>query len=460
MAGYDLVVIGSGPGGYVAAVRAAQKGLKVAVIEAKQIGGACLNVGCIPSKSYLKHAHWVLSAEEAAPYGFQFTKDSFSFEKLVNRKNQVVKKLQGGIHYLFKNNGVTYIEGKARFQENHELMVGTEKITYRKILLATGGHPFVPIIPGLEQVSYLTTDTFFDEMILPEKLVIIGGGVIAVELAFAMNPLGVEVSLIEVAPDILLTEEEAVRELIKKKLQTMGIDIMIQAEISEVKEQEVILKNGTKKRFDQLLIATGRKPNLELANQLGIKLSEGGRFVKVDPYYETSRKGVYAIGDLIGGYQLAHAASAEGLKAVEAICGTPVYPVEQEMIPRCLYTDPEVASFGLSEEEARKNYEVVVQKVAFSGNGKAIASQETEGFVKIISETKYHQIVGAVIVGSHATELIHTILAVKKAEGTIDELAAILFAHPSLSEVIGEAANEILRKPFTENEGGIIHEKN
>lgn len=446
MTSYDLVVIGSGPGGYVAAVRAAQKGLKVAVIEAKSIGGACLNVGCIPSKSYLKHASWILSAEEASPYGFQFTKDAFSFEKLVNRKNQVVKKLQGGIHYLFKSNGVTYMEGKAQFKENKELMVGTEKINYQKVLLATGSHPFVPPISGLEQVPYLTTDSFFDLTTLPKQLVIIGGGVIAVELAFAMKPLGVAVSLIEVAPDILLTEDEAVRKLIKKKLVAMGIEITVQAKISEVNKREVVFADKTTKVFDQLLIAAGRKPNLELTNQLGLALSENHQFVEVDSYYETSLKNVYAIGDLIGGYQLAHAASAEGLKAVEAICGTPVYPIEQEMIPRCLYTNPEVASFGLSEEEAKQNNEVIVQKITFSGNGKAITSQETEGFVKIISEKKYRQILGAVIVGSHATEIIHTILAVKKAEGTIDELAAIIFAHPSLSEVIGEAANELLRK--------------
>ncbi|MDN5831531.1 MAG: FAD-dependent oxidoreductase, partial [Tetragenococcus halophilus] len=169
-----------------------------------------------------------------------------------------------------------------------------------------------------------------------------------------------------------------------------------------------------------------------------------GHFVKVDQHYQTSKKGIYAIGDMIGGFQLAHAASAEGLRVVEAFCGGETYPVDQNMIPRCLYTDPEVASFGLGEDEAKENHDVTIKSFPFSGNGKALASAETEGFVKIISEQKYQQILGAVVVGSHATEMIHTILAVKESEGTVDELADIIFAHPTLSEAIGEEANSII----------------
>lgn len=446
MSNYDLVVIGAGPGGYVAAIRAAQKGKKVAVIEKKAIGGTCLNVGCIPSKSYLKHAHWILSAQEANHFGFNFQNESFSFERLVQRKDQVVKKLQGGIHHLFQTNNIDYIEGEAHFDQQKELVVGEEKIGYQDVLLATGGHPFVPPIPGLDQVAYLTTDSFFALTELPEKLVIIGGGVIAVELAFAMQPLGVAVTLIEVAPDILLTEEPEARKVIKKKLQSLGIEVIIQAKISTVTKQSVILEDGSQKNFDQLLIAAGRKANLALAEQLGLTMAEG-KFVAVDQHYQTSEKNIYAIGDLIGGLQLAHAASAEGMRAVNAICKLASYPVDPTTVPRCLYTDPEVASFGLTEEAAREAYEDVYTKtVSFSGNGKAIAAEETEGFVKIISEKKYHQILGAVIVGSHATEMIHTILAVKETEGTVDELSEMIFAHPTMSEIIGETANGLLGK--------------
>ncbi|HLQ41011.1 MAG TPA: dihydrolipoyl dehydrogenase [Tetragenococcus sp.] len=447
MANYDLVVVGSGPGGYVAAIKAAQKGLKTAVIEKKKIGGACLNVGCVPSKSYLTHAQWLLSAESASKYGLKVDKESLDFPKMVQRKDKVVKTLQGGISHLFQKNQIDFIQGEASFDDNKNLVVEDKKIEYGNLLLATGSHPFVPPINGVTEVDYLTTDSFFEMRELPAELTVIGGGVIAVELAFAMRPLGVKVNLIEVAPDILLTEDEDERQLIKSKLQAMDIDVTIQAEITKVETDAVILADGSHKHFDKLLIATGRKPNLELAEQLGLELDEADRFLKVDSHYQTSQKGIYAIGDLIGGLQLAHAASAEGICAVAAICKEPTYPVDDNSIPRCLYTSPEAASFGLSKEQAAASYEdVVVKNFAFAGNGKAIAAEETDGFVKIISERKYHQILGAVVVGSHATEMIHTILAVKEAEGTVDELAKTIFAHPTLSEVLGEAANSVFGK--------------
>ncbi|MDN6255624.1 MAG: dihydrolipoyl dehydrogenase, partial [Tetragenococcus halophilus] len=441
---YDLVVIGSGPGGYVSAIKAAQKRKKTAVIEAKNIGGACLNVGCIPSKSYLTHAQWLLSAEQANQYGLQVNKETLDFAKMVQRKDQVVQTLRGGIEHLFQKYKIDYIEGTASFDQKQQLFVNGEKISYTNVLLACGSHPFVPPINEVDKVDFLTTDTFFNLEELPKELTVIGGGIVAIELAFAMKPLGVKVNLIEVAPDILLTEDSTARQTMKKKLQQMKIDVTTQAKIEKVEKDAVVLSDGTKKYFEQLLIATGRQANLEVPQQLGLKLDEAGHFVKVDQHYQTSKKGIYAIGDMIGGFQLAHAASAEGLRAVEAICGGATYPVDQNTIPRCLYTDPEVASFGLSEEEAKENYDVTVKSFPFAGNGKALASVETEGFVKIISEQKYQQILGAVVVGSHATEMIHTILAVKESEGTVDELAQTIFAHPTLSEVIGEDANSII----------------
>ncbi|MCF1631093.1 dihydrolipoyl dehydrogenase [Tetragenococcus koreensis] len=444
MADYDLVVIGSGPGGYVSAIKAAQKRKKTAVIEAKNIGGACLNVGCIPSKSYLTHAQWLLSAEQANQYGLQVNKETLDFAKMVQRKDQVVQTLRGGIEHLFQKYKIDYIEGTASFDQKQQLFVNGEKISYTNVLLACGSHPFVPPINEVDKVDFLTTDTFFNLEELPKELTVIGGGIVAIELAFAMKPLGVKANLIEVAPDILLTEDSTARQTMKKKLQQMKIDVTTQAKIEKVEKDAVVLSDGTKKYFEQLLIATGRQANLEVPQQLGLKLDEAGHFVKVDQHYQTSKKGIYAIGDMIGGFQLAHAASAEGLRAVEAICGGATYPVDQNTIPRCLYTDPEVASFGLSEEEAKENYDVTVKSFPFAGNGKALASVETEGFVKIISEQKYQQILGAVVVGSHATEMIHTILAVKESEGTVDELAQTIFAHPTLSEVIGEDANSII----------------
>ena len=446
MANYDLIVIGAGPGGYVAAIRAAQLGKKVAVIEKNKIGGTCLNVGCIPSKSYIQHANWLLSIEEANHYGIEATINNVAFPKLVERKNQVVQTLQSGIHHLFQSNHIDYLEGEAELISNHQVKIHNQKLQTKKLLIATGGRPFVPPINGIDETAHETTDTFFSMTELPKKLVVIGGGIIAVELAFAMRPLKVEVTLVEVAADILLTEDEDARKIIKKKLIKMGIKIITSAKIQKVETGKIILDSELIE-FDKLLVAAGRKANLGLAGQLSLKLDESSRFVKVDENYQTSLTDVYAIGDLIGGYQLAHVASHEGIHAVEGMFGNPQFPVDSTSVPRCLYTSPEVASFGLSEVQAREAYsEVVVKMMPFASNGKAIASLETEGFIKIISEAKYHQILGAVIVGSHATEMIHTILTVKEAEGTVDELSKVIFAHPTMSEVIGETSNALFGK--------------
>ncbi len=443
---FDLVVIGAGPGGYVSAIKAAQLGQSVAVVEREQIGGACLNVGCIPSKTYLKHAEWLLSIKEANQFGIESSVESIDFSKLVKRKDKVVSTLKGGINHLFKRNEIAYFTGEASIT-GKTVTVNNENLKAKNILLATGSSPFVPPIVGMEEVDYLTTNTFFELSKLPKQLVIIGGGVIAVELAFAMAPLHVSVTILEVAKDILLTEDPEVRAILKKKLKQLGIVVETDVNIRRVTKNSVELQSGETIPFEKLLLATGRKANLALPREMGLALDETGQFVKVNKHYETSQKGIYAIGDMIGGYMLAHAASAEGLKAVAHMTGTPQEPLNQANIPRCIYTNPEVASFGLSEAEAKRNgYDVKVSKLPYSMMGKAIATNETDGFVKIISEKKYNEILGAVIVGSHATETIHTLLAVKQSEGRVDELANLTFAHPTLSELTGEVTNSLISR--------------
>ena len=443
---FDLIIIGAGPGGYVPSIRAAQLGKKVAIVEKKKMGGACLNVGCIPSKTLLKHAEMVEEIKKANSWGIETGELSINFSKLMKRKDQVVQSLTSGVEHLLQTNKITLFQGEASVTENLIVSIGDDKIKGRDILLATGSKPFIPPIKGLDQVDYLTTDSFFDLQELPKAMVIIGGGVISVELAFAMAPLGTKVTIVEVAPDLLLTEDVDARKIIKKELKRKNIQTIVNADIREVKKDRVILADQ-EISYDTLLVATGRTPNIELVQDLKIKMDDTNKFVAVNEYYETSKKHVYAVGDLIGGYQLAHAASAEGLVAVHAMNGESPQPLDQTEIPRCVYTHPEIASFGLSEEQAKNaHYDVSVTTSPLSGNGKAIAMGETEGFIKIISDHTYQEILGAVIVGAHATELIGEILAVKHSEGTMNELASLIHAHPAVAEAIGESANALFKQ--------------
>lgn len=443
---FDIVVVGAGPGGYEAALEAARLGKKVAVIERKAVGGTCLNVGCIPSKSYLKNASWITDLKEAQKFGITTKLESIDFAALVKRKDQVVNSLQTGIKSLFKMQQVTLIQGEARFNADQSIQVGAQTIQTDKVILATGSKPFVPPIKGLVEGAYLTTDTFFEMRALPERLVIIGGGVIAIELAFAMAPLGVAVTVVEVASDILLTEDQLARELIKKELANLGVVLYLGADIIEVKPGCLHLSNQ-KIAFDKLLVATGRICDLSSLAPLNLTTSEDGKKLKVNDHYQTSNPTIYAIGDLIEGYMLAHVATKEGIKAARHLAGISEDKVQSQLVPRCVYTTPEIASFGLSESEAKDNgYEVLVGSVNFNTNGKAIAANESTGFVKIIADKKYHEILGAVIVGAHATEMIHSLLAMKVAEGRLEEVSQMIFAHPTLTETVQVCAEQILHQ--------------
>jgi dihydrolipoamide dehydrogenase len=443
---FDLIVIGAGPGGYVAAIRAAQKGKKVALIEKSSLGGTCLNVGCIPSKTFLQHSEWIEKIKTANLNGISVEVKHIDYKRLVERKEKVVGSLVHGIEYLLQKNNITLIKGEAIVLENLVVMVNNQEFKSKDLILATGSKPFVPPIKGLDQVSYHTTDSFFDLKEQPKELVIIGGGVIGIELAFAMAPLGTKVTVVEVADDILLTEDYDAREMIKRKMDKLGIHYFTKATILNVTSNDVHLENQ-KIPYTHLLVATGRKANIEIAKALQLKLDEKEKFIEVNTNYLTSRNHVYAIGDIIGGYQLAHAASQEGLVAVAAILNESHSRLNQDEIPRCVYTHPEIASFGLNEEQARvKGYDVITKKMHFNSNGRAIAMGEPDGFVKLITEKKYHEILGAIVVGANATELINQILAVKHSEGRIEELSTLVYGHPNLSETIGETAESILFK--------------
>lgn len=444
MVQYDIVIVGAGPGGYIAAEEAARLGKKVAVIEKNEIGGTCLNVGCIPSKAYLEHAHWLHTISKSQRYGIDVEVKSIDFKSLIERKDKVVSTLQNGIASTFKSLNIDYIEGEAQFKDGNALYVGDKQIYYHDLILATGGRPFIPPIPGIENANYLTTDTFFNLETLPEKLVIIGGGVIAIELAYAMEALGVNVTVLEVAKDILLTEDSDARKIVKQAVSRF-IDVHTQVKIKQVYADKVELEDGSSYPFDQLLVATGRVPNTDLAKSIDLEFDKNGRFIKVDDYYQTSKPHIYAIGDIIGGYTLAHAASAEGIKAVRAIVGKKERPVAMKSVPRSLFVTPEVASFGITAEEAQaQGYEVIVKQMPFGFNGRAIAQDTTDGFIKLIVDRQYGEILGCVVCGPNSTEILHQVLTLVESEGTVTELLSTIFSHPTVSELVQDTARVVV----------------
>lgn len=442
---YDLIVVGAGPGGYVAAIRAAQLGQKVAIVEKTNAGGTCLNVGCIPSKTLLEHGTKAHDIRKANDWGIETQGMKVNFSKLVQRKQHIVSTLTGGVKQLLKKNKVTFIKGEATVTKDLEVKVSNQSYQAKDIILATGSKPFIPPIEGLNDIKYETTDTFFDIETLPKQLAIIGGGVIATELASSMADLGVEVTMIEVNEDILLTEIEEVRELLKDHLKNQSIRILTGAKISKVTTSKVILDNHEDVSFDTLLVATGRQPNIKVAEDLDIDMD--GKFVQVDEHYQTTINHVYAIGDLVKGYQLAHSASSHGLHVVETLAGLKPTPVSPNNITRCIYTRLEAASVGLSESQAKEaGYDVSVTQSSFQGNAKALVKGEVQGFIKIVTDKVYGEVLGAFIVGPHATDLISEVLGVKASEGTMNELSNIIQPHPSLSEAIGESADAYFGK--------------
>lgn len=415
---YDLVVIGAGPGGYVAAIRAAQLGKSVAIIEKQHVGGTCLNVGCIPSKTLLEFGSQVHLIHAANDLGITTDHLDIDYPRLFEHKNNIVHTLTGGVTQLLKKNNVELIQGEAVVKDGLTIEVNQQSLKAKDIILATGSQPFVPPIKGIEEVDYLTTDTFFNLQSLPKRLAVIGGGVIATELASSMADLGVDVTIIEVADDILLTEIEEVREYLRAHLEEQGVHIITQAQIKQVTPYTIQLETGDTVEFDQLLIATGRKPNTQVVNALNIEMD--GSFIQVNAFNQTSNDHIYATGDLVKGYQLAHTASAQGVVVAEKLAGLNPKPVNPNEITRCIYTRIEAASVGLSEQQAKDaGYDVAVTQSSFQGNAKAMIKGEPQGFIKIVSDKQYNEILGAFIVGPHATDLIGEVLGVKSSEGTM-----------------------------------------
>jgi dihydrolipoamide dehydrogenase len=453
---YDVVIIGGGPGGYVAAIRASKLGCSVALVEADQLGGTCLNRGCIPSKTLLRHAEVIEQIEQARSWGIETGEIRFSLEKIMARKDQVIKRLRTGISSLLKAGKIELYQGLGKVQADRTVIVQmgeqTEEIKAEKVILATGSVPFVPAITGIEEVAIYTSDTIFDIQHIPRSIAIIGGGIIGVEFACILASLKVEVTIIEMAETIVPNESPDVTAVLQNAMKKRGIKILTNTKVQSVAqgEREKLITVQTQAgdveviAAEEILVAVGRKPNLSALLDLGLKMN--GPYVWVDRRMETSISGIYAVGDLIGGWQLAHVASAEGLVAAANAAGIHE-EIDYRVVPRCVYTRPEIASVGLSEDEAKKRgYAVKVETYHYAGNGKALAMDDKEGFVKIIADQKHGEILGVVMVGPHATEMISEASAFIYLEGTVEELGKMIHPHPTVSESIYEAAAAWLGK--------------
>ncbi len=448
---YDVLVIGGGPGGYVAAIRAGQLGLKTLVVEKENLGGICLNWGCIPTKALLKNAEVYHTLKHAEDYGFSFTNLKVDFSKAIQRSRDIAGKLSKGIEFLFKKNKVEHLKGTAKIISKGVVEVTqsgkTEKINAKHIIVATGARPrSFPSIP-IDRKKVITST---EAMVLPEvpkRMVVIGAGAIGVEFAYFYNMYGAKVTIIEMLPTILPIEDAEITKTLTRVFTKNGIEILTETKVESVtsgKEVTVVVsgKDGKKEiKADIALVAIGVQGNIENLGLETLGVQTDRSFIKVDKYCKTNVDGIYAIGDVAGAPWLAHKASAEGVVCVEAIAGKKPHPVNYENIPGCTYCQPQVASVGFTEEKARqKGYEIKVGRYPFRSHGKALALNDTEGMVKLIFDAKYGELLGAHIIGPEATEMLAELVTARTLETTAEQIIQSIHAHPTLTEGIAEAA--------------------
>lgn len=448
----DLVVIGGGPAGYVAAIRAAQLGVKVTLIEKCKLGGTCLNRGCIPTKSFVKNAEVWRTVNNSEDMGIYVEEARFDWNEIVNRKNLVVNQLVKGVETLIAKNKINLIRGTAKILDENNVSVtlldGKNKIiTTKNIVIATGTVSAEIPIEKDDDVEIMNTDEILNLKSLPDSIAIIGGGVIGVEIASIFKTFGVDVTIVELMPRLIPSVDEEISELLKEELIKSGIKVYTDTGVNKIKKHkninQLILSNNQIVETQRVLLAVGRKPENYVFSDLNLKINNKG-YIKVNEKMQTSQKNIYAIGDVTGEIQLAHVASMQGIVAVENLFGEERV-MEYNAVPNCIFTYPEIASVGLTEEEI-KNTPYKVSKFPFAGNGKALAIGNTKGFVKIISDSRWDEILGVHIIGPSAADLIAEAALAIKLEATTEELVNTIHAHPTLSEAIMEAAEGIFGK--------------
>jgi len=449
---FDIAVLGGGPGGYVAAIRAAQLGLKTVVVERERLGGICLNWGCIPTKALLKNAEIYTLFKHATDWGISHENLHFDFAKVIKRSRDVADRLSKGVEYLFRKNKIKHISGSGKLAGPGALEVfrdGTraEVVRAKVVIIATGGRP--RSIPGVK-IDGKQVISSTEAMLLPEppkSMVIIGAGAIGIEFAYFYNAFGTKVTVVEMMPTILPNEDSEISKMLEGILKKSGIDIYTESKVESVSSSNEVLvsvttKDGRKDITGNVtLMAVGVQGNIENIGleELGVETAK--RYLKVDDRYRTNVEGIYGIGDVIGPPLLAHVASAEGIMCVEAIAGLEIDGVNYDNIPACTYCQPQVASIGLTEAKARdQGHELKIGRFPFRASGKSIAIGETEGLVKLIFDAKYSELLGAHILGSEATEMIAEIGVAKALEATAHQIIKTVHAHPTLAESVMEAA--------------------
>jgi dihydrolipoamide dehydrogenase len=455
---YDVAVIGSGPGGYSAAVRAGQYGLKTTLIERQpRLGGTCLLVGCIPTKSLLHTADVWDHFKNPGAQGISCKDPQLDYPRVLDRKNKIVSKHSKGIEMLMRKNKVEVLKGNARLLGGGRIEIqgesGTQTIEAKNIILATGSE--ARMLPGMQpdQNLILTNVEILDMQSIPKSIGIIGGGAVGVEFASIFNRFGSKVTLLEMLPRLVPVEDEEISKELEKHFRKTGIRVEAGAKAENIRKNAnsvsltATLANGNKEEleFDKLLVAVGRKPNTENSGLENTRVELDRGFVKVDAFQRTGEPNVYAIGDIVAGTpQLAHVATAEGMVAVATIAGKPVRPINRNRIPGATYTDPGIGSVGLTEAQAKaQGFKVKVGKFPFVGNSKATILDKHEGFVKVIAEEQFGEILGVHIIGPEAFELISEAVTAMEAEATVDSMMATIHAHPTIYEAVGEAFNNV-----------------
>jgi len=443
---YEITVIGGGPGGYVAAIKAAKEGKKVCLIECANVGGVCLNEGCIPTKTLIKTANLyesILHADDFAIEGVEPEKISVSMKKLQSRRQAVVNQLVGGVKGLLRGNKVTVVEGRASFADAHTVTAGEKKITSEYFIIATGSDTFLP--PFIAQEGKNDVITSREALLLeelPKSVAIIGGGVIGIEFAYLLGTLGSKVTVLELMDNILPMVDEEVSAMARKRMEQRGIVFHTGAKVTKIKDNSVLFETKGGERSiaaDKVLMAVGRVPSTEGlgAKEIGVNFEKNA--IVTDEFMRTNVKNIYAIGDVNGKVMLAHTASHEGVAAVAHICGKPAC-VHYDRIPSCIYLEPEIAAIGLTEKQAREKCpDVKVGKFPMVANGKSLVEGDTDGIVKVVLDGATGEILGVHLYGKHVTEMAAEISAAMTLEATADEIIDTVHPHPTVSESIPEA---------------------